>query len=95
MLSNRSALVVGLISFAMVIAISILLIWKSGIALRVKGVEYVARMESIGGLLNGAEVRYRGLKVGRITKISPNPEDIRAFFRIKQGIEIPLDSNID
>ena len=94
MLSNRSAFVVGLISFAMVIAISILLIWKSGIALRVKGVEYVARMESIGGLLNGAEVRYRGLKVGRITKISPNPEDIRAFFRIKQGIEIPLDSRV-
>jgi ABC-type transporter Mla subunit MlaD len=86
---NKNAFKVGVISGIMIILIAMLLIWKSGIFLRAAGYELIGEFPGINGLLKGAEVRYRGFKVGKVAKVFPGPKNIKVNFWIKSGVKVP------
>jgi len=91
---SNSATKVGVASLIMIVMITMLLIWKSGIMLRATGYQLEGRFNSISGLLNGAEVRYRGYKVGKVSAVDPGPEYISVKFFIKPDIRIPKGSKL-
>lgn len=90
----KSVIKLGVFTFIMLVAIAGLLIWKSGILLRASGYEVIGEFESIGGLLKGAEVRYRGYRVGKVARIEPRPDVIRVYFLVEKGIKIPKGSRL-
>ncbi len=94
MTSSRNAVKVGIASFLMIVAISALLIWKSGVLLRAAGYELIGEFSDVGGLLTGAEVRYRGYKVGQIFHITPSPTGVRVHFRVKTYVKVPKGSSL-
>ena len=65
------ALRVGAVTLAMLLVISGLIVWKSGALLKAKGYRIVGEFSEVGGLLSGAEVRYRGYPIGRVDNIVP------------------------
>lgn len=78
----------------MLVMISGLLIWKSNIFLRATGYELIGDFQSIGGLLDNAEVRYRGYKIGNVAKIVPGPKSVQVHFFVAPGSEIPKSSKL-
>jgi phospholipid/cholesterol/gamma-HCH transport system substrate-binding protein len=91
---NIKAFKVGIISFLLISAISILLIWKSGLLLKASGTELYGSFDTINGLLNGAEVRYRGYKIGQVFEINPQPKEILVKFLVEEGVDIPTGSKL-
>jgi len=55
-----------------------------------------ASFRSIDGVSIGTDVRMAGVKIGRVTDISLDPENYRArtVFTVEQGIEVPDDSAV-
>ncbi len=89
---DRNAIKVGIVSFFMLAILAGLLIWKSGIFYRLDGYEVIGDFPSVNGLVNGAEVRYRGSKVGKVFEIEPTPKSVRVHFRVESSIKIPKNS---
>jgi len=76
----------------MLVVLAALLIWKSGIFYRLEGYEVIGEFASVNGLVNGADVRYRGSKVGKVFVIEPTPRAVRVHFRVESDIQIPKNS---
>lgn len=91
-MQDRTALKVGIATFLMTIAIAVLLVWKSSIHLKATGYQLVGKFQYVSGLLNGAEVRYRGVNVGKVFSIKPKSSEILVYFRIKSDVSVPKDS---
>jgi phospholipid/cholesterol/gamma-HCH transport system substrate-binding protein len=91
-MQDKVAFKVGLVSFFMAIAIGVLMIWKSGMFFKANGYKLVGQFDSVGGLLPGAEVRYRGYKVGKVFDIIPQKNGVQVYFWVKNGVEIPSGS---
>jgi phospholipid/cholesterol/gamma-HCH transport system substrate-binding protein len=89
---DRLAFKVGVATFLMTIAIGSLVIWKSGIIFRASGYALFGEFQSINGLLNGAQVRYRGYKVGKVANVMPDPKNIMVKFYVKSEVNVPEDS---
>lgn len=85
---------VGAITLTAFILLGMMIIWKTEIFLISKGYQLTASFDNIEGLTIGSEVRFRGLKVGKITKIDPGPYDIKIFAVIEPNIKIPIDSSL-
>jgi len=83
---------VGLISLLMILSIAGLLIWKSGLLFKATGYEVIGRFQDISGLLPGAEVRYRGFKVGKVFEIVPERGEVLVHFWISNGVIVPSGS---
>jgi len=88
----KSETKVGVVVLICLLSLALIIIWKSAIFLRAGGYELVASFGSIEGLNIGSEVRYRGLKVGKIVKVDPGPEDIKCYAIIEKNIKFPSDS---
>lgn len=55
---------------------------------------YHAAFTDVGGLNNGADVRFGGIKVGRVVDIRPDPEDrTRILVTASVGSEIPVNAD--
>ena len=93
-MKQNNAVIVGFVSFVMMVLCMGLIVWKSDVMLRYTGVEYIGSFSGIGGLKNGADVRYRGYEIGRIVKIKPAPENIKVFFKVSKDVKIPKGSKI-
>ena len=91
--SNKS-LVVGIFTFLMLVVSMVLIIWQSDIFRKVTGYELDGRFDHIGGLIDGAAVRYRGYTIGHVVYISPLPIHIDVKFFVDGQIEIPDDSKV-
>ncbi len=89
---RRLALWVGLASLAMVLCIVGLIIWKSGLVLRSRGYRIVGEFSEVGGLLSGAEVRYRGYPIGRVHNVIPIPQHVLVQMWIRRDVRIPVGS---
>ena len=89
---DRNAIKVGIASFLMLAILAGLLIWKSGVFYRLDGYEIIGEFGSVNGLVNGADVRYRGSKVGKVYIIDPTPRTVRVHFRVESSIQIPKNS---
>ncbi len=83
---------VGIVTLIGLVLLAMVIIWKSEILLVGQGYELRASFESIEGLTIGSEVRFRGLKVGKVMRIDPGPYDIKVEAVIARDIRIPADS---
>lgn len=91
---QRLALRVGLVSLVMALLVGALIVWKSGLLLKAKGYRIAGEFSEVGGLLTGAEVRYRGYPIGRIDTIVPEPKNVMVFMWINRGVQIPVGSSL-
>lgn len=57
-----------------------------------RGLDVEATLPVSGGLFQGSAVTYRGVKIGKITDMSPSAEGIRIKLDLDEGTEIPLGS---
>ncbi len=87
-MTDKIAFKVGVVSAIMMILIAALLIWKGSLILKTTGTQVVAHFDNISGLLEGADVRYRGFKVGKVIQIIPKKDEILVLFRVKNGTQI-------
>ena len=89
---------VRLIAFVVLSAIGIVYVAGSflGIVDRVLGRGFTmhATLPASGGLFTGSEVTYRGVKVGKVSRVDVTQTGIRVDLAIKDQVKIPQDSTI-
>ena len=85
---------VGMVALAAIIILASMIIWKGDIFLKVKGYEIIGSFNDAGGVMTGAEVRYRGYQVGKVVKIEPSPEEVRVYLIIQPNIGVPEGSSL-
>ena len=85
-----------LIAFVVLSALGIVYIASAylGIVDRVLGRGYTvhATLRTSGGLFEGSEVTYRGLKIGKVTSVDTTRDGIELDLAIEEGVELPLDA---
>lgn len=57
-----------------------------------RGITVHATLPSSGGLFEGSEVTYRGVKVGKVSKMKPTAEGITLDLALEDGTKLPTDS---
>ena len=85
---------IGIISLAALLILGGMIVWKGDIFLRSSGYELIGSFSNAGGLMPGAEVRYRGFKVGKVTRIEPNPQDVKVYLIVQSNIKVPEGSTL-
>jgi phospholipid/cholesterol/gamma-HCH transport system substrate-binding protein len=85
---------VGILALAALTALGTIIIWKTELFMVRRGYELIGSFENIEGLTIGSEVRYRGLKVGKVQRIDPGPHDIKVYTIVDREIKIPEDSQL-
>jgi len=93
-LEAKTTIKIGVFVFLCLLAIGILLIWKSNLFLKASGYKLIGSFNNISGLIPGAEVRYRGYKIGRVLDIEPGPKNIKVYFWIDRSVKITKGSRI-
>ncbi len=53
-----------------------------------------ASLPGSGGLFEGSEVTYRGVKIGKVTEMTPTLEGVDVKMTIREEVELPTDSAI-
>lgn len=91
-MSLSSPAKVGLITVTALVILGMITVWKTEIFLLGRGHEMIASFENIEGLTVGSEVRFRGLKIGKVVKLDPGPYDIKVFSIVDRNLHIPADS---
>lgn len=89
-LSNHAK--VGVFTLICLVALSVLIVWKSEILMIKEGYKLIGSFNNIEGLTIGSEVRYRGLRVGKVMDLDAGPEEIRLSAVINSKIKFPSDS---
>lgn len=59
-----------------------------------RGLEVHATLPSSGGLFEGSEVTYRGVKVGKVEEMRVRPDGVRLDLALEDGTQIPQDAEI-
>jgi phospholipid/cholesterol/gamma-HCH transport system substrate-binding protein len=59
-----------------------------------RGITATVELPGSGGLFEGSEVTYRGVKIGKVTAMDPTDEGIDITMELQPGTELPLDSAI-
>lgn len=85
---------VGLVALAAMIILGTMIVWKGDLFIKVNGYELIGSFSNAGGVMPGAEVRYRGYKVGKVIRIEPNPEDVKVYLIVQQKINVPEGSSL-
>lgn len=94
MQQQNVAIKVGVWVFILICLSVGLILWKSQFFLKNRRYEVKVKFENIGGLLKGADVRYRGYNVGRVQDIRPLPDGIVVYLEIDKDVKIPISSLI-
>lgn len=85
---------VGLVALAAVLVLGSMIVWKGDLLLLSKGYDLTGSFNDAGGLMPGAEVRYRGFKVGKVIRIDPNPLDVKVFLVLESNTKVPEGSSL-
>ncbi|MBU0629866.1 MAG: MCE family protein [Candidatus Margulisbacteria bacterium] len=85
---------VGIVTITALTLLAMVIVWKTEIFKMREGYIMTGSFNSIEGLTVGSEVRFRGLKIGKVMKIDPGPYDIKIFSVIEPRIKIPVDSSL-
>ena len=83
---------VGILTIVALIALGMVTVWKTDLFMVREGYDMTGEFVSVEGLTLGSEVRYRGLKVGKVMRIDPGPLDIKVYSVIDKNIKFPGDS---
>ncbi len=86
---------VGLLILAGLALFGGLAMWLRGITVGQRSYRFLADFESANGILEGSSVSYRGVTVGRITRLSPGSNTVLVEIEIDQGnLLIPRQSEV-
>ncbi|MCW2846368.1 MAG: virulence factor Mce family protein [Marmoricola sp.] len=89
---------IRLMAFVILSAVGIVYVAGSflGIVDHILGRGYTihATLPGSGGLFTGSEVTYRGVKIGKVSRVDVIPSGIRVDLAIKDKVKIPKDSTI-
>ncbi|MFH1710489.1 MAG: MlaD family protein [bacterium] len=85
---------VGMVTLAALIVLCSMIVWKGDIFLKAQGYELTGSFTNAGGVMSGAEVRYRGYKVGKVIRIEPSPQDVKVYVIIQPNIKVPEGSSL-
>ena len=92
----RRGIKVRLVAFVLLSAVSLLYVGGSylGVVDRVlgRGLTITAELPGSGGLFEGSEVTYRGVKIGEVARMEPTREGLVATLELEEGTRLPLDS---
>jgi phospholipid/cholesterol/gamma-HCH transport system substrate-binding protein len=87
---------VRLVAFVILSAVGITYITASYLGfvdrLLGRGITVQATLPTSGGLFEGSEVTYRGVKVGKVQTMTPTEEGVMLELALKDGTELPVDS---
>lgn len=93
---TRGGIKARLVAFAVLSAVGIVYIAASylGLVDRVlgRGVTVEATLPTSGGLFEGSEVTYRGVKIGKVSKMTATEEGVTVQLKLNDGTELPVDS---
>ena len=85
-----------LIAFAILSAVGIIYITASylGFIDRVlgRGLTVYATLPSSGGLFEGSEVSYRGVKIGKVKEMNTSRDGVELVLALEEGTKLPADS---
>lgn len=67
-----------------------------GIVSRITGrdIDVTATLPGSGGLFEGSEVTYRGVKIGRVSSMKPTADGIDVHMALNSGTKLPVDSKV-
>ena len=86
---------VGLLALVGIALFGVLVLWLRGISLRDRSYEIVGEFPNVNGIQVGDSVRYRGLKVGKITKLQPGSNGVDVIMEIfSNDLLIPKKSTL-
>jgi phospholipid/cholesterol/gamma-HCH transport system substrate-binding protein len=89
---------IRLAAFVVLSAVGITYITASylGVVQRItgSGLTVTATLPGSGGLFEGSEVTYRGVKIGKVSRMIPTEEGVEVTLELREGVEIPTDSEI-
>lgn len=89
---------IRLMAFVVLSAVGITYITAAylGLVDKVTGREVIvtASLPGSGGLFEGSEVTYRGVKIGRVREVVPTEEGIDLTLVLKPGTRLPLESDV-
>ena len=85
---------VGMLTLVSLLALSLLIIWKTDLLNVSSGYEMKGSFQSIEGLTIGSEIRYRGFRVGKVFRIDPGPYEIALNGIVYNHIRFPSDSKL-
>lgn len=95
---KRRGIQVRLIAFVILSAVSLLYVGGSylGVVDRVLGRGYTVNvlLPGSGGLYEGSEVTYRGVKIGKVTKMTVERDGLRVQARLNEGSKVPANSSV-
>ncbi|MBU0580249.1 MAG: MCE family protein [Candidatus Margulisbacteria bacterium] len=83
---------VGILTLLGLVVLILVLTWKTVSVVEVQGYTLIGDFKNISGLLETAEVQYRGFKVGKVVKIEPQPYRILVHMKIDKKLKVPRDS---
>jgi len=87
-----------LIAFVVLSALGITYVTASylGLVDRVTGrnITVTALLPDSGGLFEGSEVTYRGVKIGQVSDVSPTEDGIRVELTLKHDTKLPTDAEM-
>jgi phospholipid/cholesterol/gamma-HCH transport system substrate-binding protein len=83
---------VGILTLVALMMLGLMVMWKSDFLLKQGGYQMIGSFQDIQGLTIGSDVRYRGVKAGKVMKIDPGMDDIRVYSLINRGIRLPANS---
>ncbi len=83
---------VGILTVLGVIVLLLVLTWKTVSVVEVQGNTLIGDFTDIAGLMESAEVKYRGFKVGKVVKIEPRAHDILVHMKVDKSLKVPKDS---
>ncbi|WP_235736171.1 MlaD family protein, partial [Nocardioides alcanivorans] len=59
-----------------------------------RGFTVHATLPDSGGLYEGSSVTYRGVKIGKVAKMSPTEDGLKVDLALKEGTKLPIESSI-
>ena len=88
--TRANYVLVGGFVLSLVVLAAAFVIWLANVEFdRVEKTYYLLFSESVSGLSQGSTVSYRGIKVGRVTDIVINPENVEQV-----RVDLAIDSNV-
>jgi phospholipid/cholesterol/gamma-HCH transport system substrate-binding protein len=85
---------IGIVSSLAIMILAAMIIWKGDLFIKSSGYELIGSFNNAGGLMPGAEVRYRGYKVGKVMRIAPDPTEVKVYIVIQRDTKVPEGSTL-
>lgn len=83
---------VGATTLVAIAAIAGGLSWLTNFSLRPSGYNFVVKFSDVAGLLPGANVRFMGLRVGRVERLDPRGSLVEVTVHVNDsGVQLPKD----